>query len=82
MTHTHSRLSTIMGEKRLKISTISRDTGISRATLTSLYYDRMPDTQPDAVYVEAKYPDVVDYLCGLYGYATTQVQTGWILTRD
>ena len=48
----------------------------------SLYYDRMPDTQPDAVYVEAKYPDVVDYLCGLYGYATTQVQTGWILTRD
>nr|WP_300184064.1 helix-turn-helix transcriptional regulator [uncultured Agathobaculum sp.] len=40
MTQTHSRLSTIMGEKRLKISTISRDTGISRATLTSLYYDR------------------------------------------
>ena len=40
MTQTHSRLSTIMGEKRLKISTISRDTGISRATLTNLYYDR------------------------------------------
>ena len=40
MVQTHSRLSAIMGEKRLKISTIARDTGISRATLTSLYYDR------------------------------------------
>ncbi len=40
MMQAHSRLSTIMGEKRIKISTIARETGISRATLTSLYYDR------------------------------------------
>lgn len=45
----------------------------------SLYYDRMPDTRPDVVYVEKAYPDVVDYLCGMYGYSRTETGTGWIL---
>lgn len=40
MIQTHSHLSAILGEKRIKISDVSRATGISRATLTSLYYDR------------------------------------------
>lgn len=48
----------------------------------SLYYDRMPEKRPDAVYVEAKYPDVVEYLCGMYGYASAETATGWILSRD
>ncbi|MBM7072021.1 helix-turn-helix transcriptional regulator [Shewanella sp. 202IG2-18] len=30
-------LSKIMGEKRLKISDVSRDTGINRGTITRLY---------------------------------------------
>lgn len=47
----------------------------------SLYYDRMPYKQPDAVFVESKYPDVVEFLCGNYGYETTQTDSGWILTR-
>lgn len=29
-----------LGEKRLKISKISKDTGISRTTLTNLYYGK------------------------------------------
>lgn len=32
-------LSAIMGARRLKISKVSKDTGISRTTLTALYYD-------------------------------------------
>lgn len=32
-------LSRIMGEKKLKISDVSRDTGINRGTLTRLYQE-------------------------------------------
>ena len=32
-------LAAIMGERRLKISKVAADTGISRTTLTALYYD-------------------------------------------
>ncbi len=32
-------LSIIMGEKRLKISDIARDTGINRGTISRLYYE-------------------------------------------
>ncbi|HFD86933.1 MAG TPA: XRE family transcriptional regulator [Gammaproteobacteria bacterium] len=32
-------LSRLMGEKRLKISEVSRDTGINRGTLTRLYHE-------------------------------------------
>lgn len=34
-------LSKIMGEKKLKISDVSRDTGISRGTLTRMYYETL-----------------------------------------
>lgn len=33
------RLSILFGERQLKISKVSRETGISRTTLTALYYD-------------------------------------------
>lgn len=48
----------------------------------SLYYDRMPYKQPDAVFVESQYPDVVEFLCGNYGYEARQSGSGWILTRS
>lgn len=32
-------LSTIMGEKRLKISDVARDTGINRGTITRMYHE-------------------------------------------
>ncbi|WP_406734604.1 helix-turn-helix transcriptional regulator [Vibrio scophthalmi] len=47
-------LSKIMGEKRLKIADIARDTGINRGTITRLYNET-------ATRVEL---DVVDALCG------------------
>ena len=46
-------LSRLMGEKKLKISDVSRDTGINRGTITRLY-------QETAVRVEF---DVLDQLC-------------------
>ncbi len=36
----NNNLSAILGERRLKISKLSEDTGISRSTLTNLYYQR------------------------------------------
>ena len=36
----NNNLSKILGEKLLKIATVSKDTGISRTTLTNLYYKR------------------------------------------
>ena len=35
-----SNFSALLGAKRLKISDVSRNTGISRQTLTTLYYGR------------------------------------------
>ena len=35
-----NNFSKLLGERLLKISTVARDTGISRTTLTSLYYRR------------------------------------------
>ena len=40
-----NRLSTLMGERRMKITTLSKMTGISRTTLTELYYDRAEGMQ-------------------------------------
>lgn len=35
-----NRFSAILGARRIKISDISHETGISRTTLTALYYDK------------------------------------------
>lgn len=37
---TDNNFSTILGKKLLKITTVAKDTGISRTTLTNLYYRR------------------------------------------
>jgi putative transcriptional regulator len=34
------RLSRLMGDKRVKIAEVARDTGIDRGTLTRLYYEK------------------------------------------
>lgn len=36
--HVNSRLSILLGERMKRISQVSRDTGISRTTLTRLFY--------------------------------------------
>ena len=50
-------LSKIMGERRLKISDLARDTGLNRGTLTRLYHET-------AERIEL---DVVDALCTYFG---------------
>ena len=36
----NNKFSVLLAERLLKISTVSRETGISRTTLTNLYYKR------------------------------------------
>lgn len=47
----------LLGERKLKISDVARDTGINRGTLTRLYYET-------AERVEL---DVLDKLCDYFG---------------
>lgn len=47
----------LLGEKKLKISDVSRDTGINRGTLTRLYYETS----------ERFDVEVLDQLCGYFG---------------
>ncbi len=56
----------LMGERKLKISDVARDTGINRGTLTRLYYET-------AERIEL---DVLDQLCDYFG-----VELGDLLER-
>ncbi len=47
----------LMGERKLKISDVARDTGINRGTLTRLYYET-------AERIEL---EVLDQLCNYFG---------------
>nr|DAO47890.1 MAG TPA: Cro/C1-type HTH DNA-binding domain protein [Caudoviricetes sp.] len=49
-----NKFSMILGAKRLKITDVAKNTGISRTTLTNLYYDRNA----------AISLDTLDRLCG------------------
>lgn len=42
-------LSRLLGEKRMKISDVSRITGISRQALTDLYYERVKGIRFDTL---------------------------------
>ena len=59
-------LSKLMGERKLKISDVARDTGINRGTLTRLYYET-------AERIEL---EVLDQLCDYFG-----VELGDLLER-
>ena len=37
----HCKLSTLMGENRYKIQDVNNQTGLSRATISNLYHDKM-----------------------------------------
>lgn len=37
----HCRLSTILGEKRLKMADVVRETGLAKGTVHALYHDRV-----------------------------------------
>ena len=51
-------LSKLMGEKRLKISDISRDTGINRGTLTRLYNETATRVDLDVIEQLCNYLDI------------------------
>lgn len=48
-------LSRIMGEKKLKIADVSRDTGINRGTITRLYQETAVRVEFDVLEVLCKY---------------------------
>lgn len=50
-------LSRIMGERKLKITDVARDTGVNRGTITRLYHET-------ASRVEL---EVIEALCGYFG---------------
>ena len=48
-------LSRIMGEKRLKISDVIRDTGINRGTITRLYHETAERVELESIEKLCKY---------------------------
>lgn len=48
-------LSRLMGERKIKIADLSRDTGINRGTATRLYYETAERIEIDAINVLCKY---------------------------
>jgi len=58
-------LSRLMGEKRLKISDVSRDTGINRGTITRLYQETAVRVDFEVleklcVYLDCKIEDLLE----------------------
>lgn len=60
-----NNLSILMGKKMVNISKVSRDTGISRTTLTNLYYKRNKSISGV----------VINKLCEYFGVTFTQFFT-------
>ncbi len=61
-----NKFSGILGERLLKISKISQETGISRTTLTNLYYRRCSQISFDVLdrlctYLNCSVSDILDY---------------------
>lgn len=52
------KLSAILGERRIKVSDVTRDTGIARATLDRYYHDRVNSFDRDVLGKLCEYLDV------------------------
>lgn len=62
----NNRFSILLGEKLLKISKIAKDTGISRTTLTNLYYRRSIQISFEVLdklckYLNCGISDIIEY---------------------
>lgn len=62
-----NKFSGLLGEKMLKISTVSRATGISRTTLTNLYFKRGRGIEFETLnklceYLECNVDDLFEYV--------------------
>jgi len=51
-------LSRLMGERRLKIADVVRDTGISRTALTRLYYEKVERLDLESLELLCRYLEV------------------------
>lgn len=51
-------MSRLMGERRLKIADVVRDTGISRTALTRLYYEKVERLDLETLELLCRYLDV------------------------
>lgn len=63
----NNNFSTILGKNLLKISKVSKDTGISRTTLTNLYYKRSKFVTFEVVdklcsYLDCSVDDLFEYV--------------------
>ena len=59
-------LSRLMGERRLKIADVARDTGIDRGTITRLYHEKAQRVEMDALdalcrYLECQVSDILEW---------------------
>lgn len=62
----NNKFSMLLGKKLIKISEISRETGISRTTLTSLYYKKSTKISFDVLdklcdYLECSISDIIEF---------------------
>jgi putative transcriptional regulator len=60
-------LSRLLGERRLKISDVARDTGINRGTLTRLYHETAERVELSAIstlcsYLDCEISDLLEYV--------------------
>lgn len=60
-------LSRLMGERRLKISDVARDTGINRGTLTRLYHEEAERVDLEVLgllcdYMKCQISDLLEYM--------------------
>ena len=57
-------LSRLMGERRLKIADVARDTGISRSALTRIYYEKVERLDLDTLETLCRYlqVDIRDFI--------------------
>ena len=60
-------LGRLLGERKLKISDVARDTGINRGTLTRLYQETTERVDLDAIdqlcrYLQVSVADILEYI--------------------
>lgn len=62
----HCKLSTILGEKRLKMADVVRGTGLARDTVRNLYYDKTRRVDYEVLekicdYLDCVLEDILEY---------------------
>ncbi|MDK0751026.1 helix-turn-helix transcriptional regulator [Clostridium perfringens] len=62
----NNKFSILLGKKLIKISEISRETGISRTTLTNIYYKKSTKISFDVLdklcnYLECSISDIIEF---------------------